>query len=82
MASQIECPVYLATTQTEGDFANAFRVVQDTGNEWFLDFLYYNGIEAVVIDRIRVPSMFLSAMKERLNAVLQKPVVPFIERGV
>ena len=79
----IECPVALSSEQTEGEFVNAFRIVQDTNSDWFLDFLYYNGLEAVVVSRIRVQGVFLNTMKERLSLALGTcNSLPNVERGV
>jgi hypothetical protein len=81
--AHLECPVALTAEHAEGDSANAFRVVQDTNSDWFLDFLYYNGLEAVVVSRIRVQGMFLHAMKDRLNLALGAyGSLPAGERGV
>lgn len=55
-----------------GVFANAFRVIRDTGNEFFLDFLTYSASEqhAVVMARVRIHKDLLGPMSERLTAVL------------
>lgn len=51
--------------------ANAFRLVQDSTNEWFMDFLQYTEVddlqEASVVARVRVPEGLLELIRDRLN---------------
>lgn len=67
-----ECPVMVPTEIAVGSYANAFRIVQDSGTEWFLDFLAFSDSEqcAVVTARVRVQEAFLQAVRDRLSTVL------------
>lgn len=59
-----------------GVFANAFRMLHDSGNEWFLDFLAHSETEgkATVVARVRVQEAFLPSIRERLNQTLKEVV--------
>lgn len=59
-----------------GVFANAFRLLQDSGNEWFLDFLVHSATEgkATVVARIRVQEAFLPSIRDRLATTLKEVV--------
>lgn len=69
---RVECDVVVPTSQAIGEFSNAFRVVLDSGTEWFLDFLVYSESEKVakLVSRVRVQESFLLAVYERLGGVL------------
>lgn len=56
-----------------GEFANAFRIVKDTGEEFFLDFLVYSASEnkAKMVTRVRVPKVLLPAVMQRLGSVMR-----------
>ncbi len=68
----VQCTVTIPQEIQLGVFANAFRVLQDTGQDFFLDFLVFSGIEkkAVLVSRIRVNMAFLPAVRERLSTTL------------
>jgi hypothetical protein len=55
-----------------GEFANAFRVVEEIGEDCFLDFMVYSAQEeeAVVVSRVRVRRDFLAAIRDRLEEAL------------
>ena len=57
-----------------GVFANAFRLLHDSGNEWFLDFLAHSEQEkkATVVARVRVLEEFLPSICDRLNLTLKE----------
>lgn len=57
-----------------GEFANAFRVVEEVGGDCFLDFMVYSAQaeEAVVVSRVRVRREFLTAIQDRLKEALHK----------
>jgi hypothetical protein len=57
-----------------GEFANAFRVVEEIGEDCFLDFMVYSAQEeeAVVVSRVRVRRDFLAAIRDRLEEALIK----------
>lgn len=52
-----------------GEFANAFRVVDEVGPDCFLDFLIYLGQEheAHVVSRVRIRKEFLSIVRGLLD---------------
>jgi len=52
-----------------GDFANALRVLPDTGSECLLDFCVYSSAEntAQVVARIRVHRSFLPLLEQRIR---------------
>jgi hypothetical protein len=69
----IECEVSLPEGDARfGKFANAFRVVRDTGGECFLDFCVYSAQEnrAMVISRLRIHTSFLPSIRERVSAAM------------
>jgi len=57
-----------------GEFANAFRVVEEAGDDCFLDFLVYSEQEqeATVVSRVRIRRDFLSAICDRLGEAMVK----------
>ena len=57
-----------------GEFANAFRVVEEIGEDCFLDFMVYSAQEeeAVVVSRVRVRRDFLSAICDRLGEAMTR----------
>ena len=80
---EIEVPAGLAL----GTFANAVRIVPDTGSDHLVDFLVYSSSEkrAVVVVRVRVHESLLVPIRDRFNVVIHGPeasrpalnVVPF-----
>lgn len=58
-----------------GQSANSFRVVQDTGDEYLLDFLVYSASEqsAKLISRLRVNANLLAAILDRLGGMVNSP---------
>lgn len=52
-----------------GQFANAFRVVEEVGPDCFLDFMVYSAAEeaATVVARLRVRRDFLDAIRRSLG---------------
>ncbi len=71
---RVEVPVDLPRGLETGVFANAFRVMPDTGETFFLDFLAYSAGDnrARVVSRVRVHSSFLQAVRDRLSSVMQE----------
>jgi hypothetical protein len=57
-----------------GEFANAFRVVEEIGEDCFLDFMVYSAQEgeAIVVARVRIRRDFISAIRERLGEAMVK----------
>ena len=73
MSNLIDCPItFHQGTNKFGIFANAFRVVPDSGQECFLDFCIYSAQEnrAEVIARIRIHQSFLPIIQDQLSNVL------------
>ena len=75
MSSQekrLKCEVDFKESSQTGTYANAFRIVDDSGVDCFLDFLVYSAEEekAYLVSRIRVRQQFLSSIRDRLNRVL------------
>jgi len=73
----VDCPVTVPPDKQLGDYANAFRMVQDSDMEWFLDFLVCEGHQATVVSRVRVRGEFLPFIRERLGATLGEAPVDF-----
>ena len=73
---KVDCPVMMPDQMRLGPFANAFRIIHDCGNEFFLDFIYYLGSEniAQVVSRVRVQGAFMSAVRDRLTETLTEIV--------
>ena len=57
-----------------GQFANAFRVIEEVGPDCFLDFMVYSADvqEATVVSRIRVRREFLPSIRETLKNAMQE----------
>ena len=70
---KVDCPVALPQDIAVGDYSNAFRIVHDSGTEWFLDFLVFSesAQTAKVVSRVRVQEAFLEAIQGRMTATLQ-----------
>ena len=76
MTKQASPDVWVPPQLQMGEFANAFRLLHDSGNEWFLDFLVHSPTEgkATVVARVRVQEAFLSSIRDRLDNTLQEVV--------
>lgn len=57
-----------------GQFANAFRVVEEVGPDCFLDFMVYSAAEkeATVVSRVRVRREFLPSIRETLSDAMEE----------
>ena len=67
--SKVDCEITFLEGGQFGHFANAFRVVDDTGSDCFLDFLLYNYLEnrAVIVSRVKIAKDFIPSIKLRLS---------------
>jgi hypothetical protein len=72
MASPRIINVKVDTQLKYGTFANAFRIVEETGPDCFLDFMVYSASEeeATVVSRVRVRRQFLAEIRSQLGAAL------------
>jgi hypothetical protein len=70
--AEVNCEVRLPQGTAVDFTANAFRLVQDSSQEWFLDFLQYAETteSAAVVARVRVPEPLLKIIRERLGETL------------
>jgi len=61
-----------------GSFANAFRIVEEIGEDCFLDFMVYSAQEqeAIVVARVRVRRDFIPAIRDRLIEAQSKFSAP------
>ena len=84
-SNSIDCPVDFHKSVNEfGAFANAFRLLQETGAECFLDFCVYSAQSgrAQVIARIRIHQSFIPVIHSRLTEVLLNITgTPGVEMG-
>jgi len=57
-----------------GQFANAFRVVEEVGPDCFLDFMIYSADlqEATVVSRVRVRREFLPNIRKTLSCAMDE----------
>lgn len=57
-----------------GQFANAFRIVEEVGPDCFLDFMVYSADcqEATVISRVRVRREFLPSIRKTLGEAISE----------
>jgi hypothetical protein len=57
-----------------GQFANAFRVVEEVGPDCFLDFMIYSADlqEATVVSRVRVRREFLPNIRKTLSCAMEE----------
>lgn len=70
MGSQmIQCSVVVPTAKSTPVTANAFRIVPDTGSDYFLDFMLYSPASqrASVVARVRVHEDCLAGIRDRLS---------------
>jgi len=76
MTKQATPEVLVPPEHQVGVFANAFRMLLDSGNEWFLDFLVHSETEgkATVVARVRVQEAFIPSIRDRLNVTLKEVV--------
>lgn len=72
MAEDREVTVKVNPSIKFGEFANAFRIVEEVGVDCFLDFMVYSAAEreATVVSRVRVRREFLPAIRQQLNEFL------------
>ena len=75
---RVDCPVTIPPGKEVGEFANAFRVLPDSGTEWLLDFLVFSESErlAQVVSRIRIQGTLLPAIRDRLACTLTEICSP------
>jgi len=68
----ISCEIVTPKNRTFGEFANAFRILPDSGDEFLLDFLLYSeqARSAQVVSRVRVRAPMLAAIRDRLGFAL------------
>ena len=57
-----------------GQFANAFRVVEEVGPDCFLDFMIFSADaqEATVVSRVRVRREFLPSIRKTLSCAMEE----------
>jgi len=74
MTKQATPEVLVPPEHQVGVFANAFRLLHDSGNEWFLDFLVHSESEgkATVVARVRVQEAFMPSIRDRLTMTLKE----------
>lgn len=67
-----QCKVNITDQHRMGTFANAFRILPDTGDEVLIDFLVFSKQEnqAEVVARIRVHKNFLLTIRNRIGVAL------------
>jgi hypothetical protein len=73
--SQIECEVALAPgVPVVGVYANGFRILKDTGDEYFFDFVVYSAAtkSAVLVSRTRVTRNLIPAIRARVVATFDE----------
>ena len=73
MSNNIDCPVgFNPGVNKFGAFANAFRIMQESGEECFLDFCVYSAQEnsAQVVARLRIHQSFIPIIHSRLGEIL------------
>jgi hypothetical protein len=87
----VDCPVMISTDMSVGVYANAFRIIHDSGHDWFLDFLTFSESEntAKVVSRVRIAESFMDSVKRRLDATMvyireerSKDTIQFDESGL
>lgn len=66
---RIQCPVQDLARASSNKEANAFRVLEEAGDTFFLDFIHYSPRRqhAEVIVRVRVHREALASMRDRLS---------------
>jgi len=69
---RVDVPVRVPSEMEQGEYANAFRVLHDQGQEWLLDFVVLSGREqkGVVVSRLRIQQELLEKMRDRLSTAL------------
>lgn len=78
-----ECHIVVPSEEKIGKFVNAFRVLQDTGDELLLDFCVYSQQEqeANVIVRLRIHRDFLPLIRNHLDkAAQQSEIAPVVAK--
>lgn len=67
---RIDCEVLIDDDMKVGTFANAFRLLHDHNQEWFLDFVVLSPSQNTgkVVARVRVHESFLTNIRDRLGA--------------
>jgi len=66
---RVVCPVVVRDEAQDVVHANAFRILADTDNDYFLDFMSYEEEtdKATVVARIRMQRASMEAMRDRLS---------------
>lgn len=73
MATQrVNCDIRVPPNRRLGEYANAFRIQQDTGSDFLLDFLVYSQTEdqAIVVARVRMHEESLETVREQLQGAM------------
>jgi len=68
---RISCEIKVPPAELLGHYANAFRILPDTGQEFLLDFLVYSKAEnsASVVVRVRMQGAVLEVIREQLQGL-------------
>lgn len=88
MIEDTESRVVVPARQRKGTFANAFRMLPDSGDEFLLDFCVYTQQEgeATVVSRLRIHKTLLHHIRAHLLGASMKEIKvspdEFPERGV
>jgi len=73
---RVLCPVLDDGVSPPEAEVNAFRIVPETGDTYFLDFIHYSAAsqQAMVVGRVRVHEDTMASIKDRLsNDMLEIP---------
>ena len=65
-------PIHIPPNLIGGAFANAFRIIPDSGTDLFLDFCSYSESDkqGILVARVRVHCEFVQAIRDRLSSTL------------
>lgn len=68
-SKNIQCPVEVSDGDSFGEYANAIRIIPDSGDDVLLDFCVYSAQDnkARVVSRVRLAASMLQVIRDRIT---------------
>jgi hypothetical protein len=71
--TNVQCPVEVVEGTAFGEYANAIRIIPDSGNDVLMDFCVYSATDnkARVVARVRLATSMLRVIRDRITSDLE-----------
>jgi|7_EtaG_2_1085326.scaffolds.fasta_scaffold63307_2 hypothetical protein len=73
ITTNVQCPVEVVEGASFGEYANAIRIIPDSGNDVLMDFCVYSAQDnkARVVARVRLATSMLRVIRDRITSDLE-----------